>query len=109
MRSQASVSLWNRSHSATPPELWIERAELAVGADGEANRELAGTLRVVLVQQVVERLVQPLAVDQHHPSPSGHTSLHNLDIYDHLSPRDQRMGAGDGGRVADQVVREPGE
>lgn len=51
---------------------------------GKAHEELPGALCVMLVEEVVQRLVESLAMYQYHSSAACHASLDRLDIYTDL-------------------------
>lgn len=47
------------------PELGVERAQVALSANRESDKEPPRTLSVVLVEEVVQRFEEPLALHQH--------------------------------------------
>lgn len=67
------------------PELWVHRRVLTVRTHRQARIEPSITLCVVLVQQIVQGLVKPLALHQNYSATSGHAGLHCLYIHTHLN------------------------
>mmetsp|Transcript_26608 Transcript_26608/g.64391 ORF Transcript_26608/g.64391 Transcript_26608/m.64391 type:complete len:796 (-) Transcript_26608:673-3060(-) len=73
-RRQAVVRV-DLLHHDDDPERRVDLAEPVRGSERQADVELVPKLRVVLVQEVVERLVECFAVDEHDRAPLCHAEL----------------------------------
>lgn len=78
--------------SARAPELGIETAELTVCTHSKRHEQLPCALSIVLVEQSIQGLVEPIALNQHDGCAPGHARLHRLYIDANLrhTPRHKR-------------------
>lgn len=70
--------------SASAPELGIKTAELTVRTHRKRHEQLPCALSIVLVEQSIQGLVEPIALNQHDGCTPGHARLHRLYIDAHL-------------------------